>query len=336
MDNVDFYAELGIAKTATEDEIKKAYRKLARQYHPDVNDAPEAEEKFKRISAAHAVLSDADKRAQYDRFGVDGLKGSPGGFGGEINLEDILSAFGVGGFGGGFGGAGSPFGGGFAGNSFGGGGFGQARKGKDIELTLRMTFEQALEGFTTKFTYRRPGKCKACGGRGVRGQSACPACRGAGTVEAPKSLTLNIKQGAARGDKLRLKGKGAAGRGGGPSGDLVLTLDVESHGSLKREGLNLVCEVSVSPLDALLGTKVAVSRLDKTLKVSVPAGVASGKRLRIPKKGVTRGDRSGALLVAIKIDANLLELDDDAREALTAMRDRLQPSETEPVSEESE
>ncbi|MFT6400054.1 MAG: molecular chaperone DnaJ, partial [Bradymonadia bacterium] len=254
MDNVDFYAELGIAKTATEDEIKKAYRKLARQYHPDVNDAPEAEDRFKRISAAHAVLSDAEKRAQYDRFGVDGLKGSPGGFGDEINLEDILSAFGVGGFGGG-GGAGSPFGGGFAGNPFGGGGFGQARKGGDLELTLRMTFAQALDGFTTKFSYRRPSKCKACAGRGGQGQSACAACRGAGLVESQKSLTVNIKEGAAKGDKLRIRGKGAAGRGGGPAGDLILTLDVEHTGDLRREGLNLVAEAAVSPLDALLGTK---------------------------------------------------------------------------------
>lgn len=333
MDNVDFYAELGIAKTATDAEIKKAYRKLAREYHPDVNDAPEAEDRFKRISAAHAVLSDPEKREQYDRFGVDGLKGSPGGFGGEVNLEDILSAFGVGGFGGG----GSPFaGGGFGGNPFGGGGggFGQARKGGDLELTLRMTFAQALDGFTTKFTYRRPTKCKTCGGRGIQGQARCQTCRGAGVADTPKTLSLNIKQGAAKGDKLRLKGKGAAGRGGGPSGDLLLTLDVEPHATLRREGLNLVVEAIVSPLDVMLGTKVSVARLEKTMKVSVPPGVASGQRLRIPKKGVTRGTKSGDLLVSIKVDGSLLSLDDEAKETLGKLRDRLQSAEEEPVGEE--
>lgn len=324
MENIDFYAELGVSKDATEDEIKKAYRKLARQYHPDVNDAPEAEERFKRISAAHAVLSDAEKRANYDRFGVDGLKDGfgGGGFAGGLNIEDILGAFGVGGFGGrGFGGGGfsQGFGGSFSG--FGG------RPGQDIELTLKATFEQAVNGFSTKFSYRRPVGCSVCGGSGFAGQGPCRTCGGSGLIQSSKSLTVNIKQGAQNGDKIRLTKKGGAGRGGGSAGDLILTLDVEPHAFLAREGRNLVAEVVISPLDAMLGAKVEVPTLDAPIRVTVPAGVASGARLRLRGKGVTRGSTTGDLLVAVKIDGSLLELDEETRQLAEELRERLQPSE---------
>ena len=317
MENIDFYAELGVSKDASEDEIKKAYRKLARQYHPDVNDAPEAEEKFKRISAAHAVLSDAEKRANYDRFGVDGLKDGfgGGGFAGGMNIEDILGAFGIGGFGAG-GGFGSGFGGSFS-------GFG-ARPGQDVELTLKASFEQAVDGFSTKFSYRRPANCPSCRGSGFAGQGACRSCGGAGLVEASKTLTINIKEGAQDGDKIRLKKKGGAGRGGGPPGDLVLTLAVAPHELLEREGRNLITEAVISPLDALLGCKVEVATLDAPVRVTVPAGVASGARLRLRGKGVTRGGKTGDLLVGVKIDGALVELDDEARAIAEELRQRIQ------------
>ena len=318
MENVDFYAELGVPKDASEDTIKKAYRKLARQYHPDVNDSPDAEEKFKRVSAAHAVLSDAEKRAKYDQFGVDGLRdgfgGGAGGFAHGMNLEDILGAFGMGGFGGTAG-----FGGGFGGPF---GGFG-ARKGNDIDLTVRATFEQAVEGFSPKFSYRRPTRCKTCGGQGVRGQTPCSTCRGAGLAEQTRTLTVNIKKGAADGDKIRVRKKGADGRGGGPPGDLILTLRVEPHQSLRRDGLNLITDAVISPLDAMLGTKAEVPTLGAAVRVTIPAGVASGTRLRLRGKGVERGSKNGDLLVHVKIDASLLELDDETRAEVESLRDRL-------------
>lgn len=317
MKTTDYYAALGLSKGASDDEIKKAYRRLARQYHPDINDEEGAEERFKAISEAYAALSDPEKRKLYDSYGVDGLRDgfdanmyermrSQGGI--DIDLEDLFGGFGGAGFGG-FGGFG-----GFA---------QQPRKGRDIELGLKATFAQAVRGFSTSFSYQRPSRCSACGGNGVRGQSPCTTCRGAGLVNATKNLTINIPKGAADGDVIRLRKKGADGAKGGPAGDLVITLSVSPHASLGRDGVDLIARLPISPLDAMLGTKADVEGLDGTLRVTVPAGVASGQKLRLSGKGVERGKKTGDLLVELAIDASLTPLDDETRALAEALRSKL-------------
>lgn len=319
MQATDFYAELGVGRGASEDEIKRAYRKLAREYHPDVNAAAGAEEKFKRLSEAYAVLSDPEKKALYDRYGIDGLREGfdpaayervRAGYGGaDIDLDELFGGFGnfAGGFPGGFG---ADF------------GHGQ-RRGRDLEIALETTFQQAIEGLTTRFTYKRPTRCSACGGNGRRGNALCATCRGAGLVERSKTLTVNIPRGADDGERIRLAGKGGDGRAGGPPGDLVIRLAVEPHPRLTRDGLDLATRVDIGPLDAMLGTKVDVQGLDGELRVSVPGGVASGRRLRLKGKGVQRGGRTGDLFVEIGIDASLQPLDDETRAMAERLRELL-------------
>lgn len=317
MQSTDFYAELDIERGASTDEIKRAYRKLARKLHPDVNDDPDAEERFKRVSEAYAVLSDPEKKTLYDKYGIDGLREGfdpdmyervrSGGYGGaEIDLEELFGGFGN--FAGGFPGFGMHFGG------------GAPRRGRDVELGLRATFEQAVNGFSTRFTYQRPTRCKACGGAGVSGQSVCTACRGTGTVEQSRTLTVNIPRGADDGDRIRLAGKGGEGRRGAPSGDLVIELHVTPHPELARDGLNVSTRVDISPLDAMLGTKANVEGLDEELLVTVPPGTSSGRKLRLRGKGITRGGKTGDLLVEIGIDATGIELDDETRALAEKLR----------------
>ncbi len=316
MASPNYYEVLGLQKGASDDEIKKAYRALARKYHPDVNDAPEAEARFKEISEAYGALSDSDKRKLYDDYGVDGLREGfdpkmyermrAHGGGVDIDLEDLFGGFGGGGFGG-----------------F--GGFDQRpRKGRDIELTLKASFEQAVKGFSTTFKYQRATRCSTCAGKGVRGQSVCPACRGAGLVNATKSITVNIPKGAADGDTIRLRSKGADGAKGGPAGDLLLNLQVGDHPELRRQGIDLIATATISHLDAMLGTKVDVPTLDGSLRVTVPEGVASGQKLRLGGKGVSRGKKTGDLLVEIAIGPDAAPLDDETRALASQLRERLQ------------
>jgi DnaJ-class molecular chaperone len=325
MTETDFYKVLGVSRDADDAEIKKAYRKLARELHPDVNDEPGAEERFKSVGEAYAALSDPEKRKLYDRYGMDGLRDGfdpdvyeryrTGGFQGQdIDLEDLF---------GGFANFHSGFGG-FGGFSGFGAGAGAPRKGRDIELTLKTSFDQAVRGFSTRFTYQVPSECPTCGGAGGRGGSVCAMCRGTGTISKSKTLTVNIPQGADHGDRIRLKGKGSAGRKGGPAGDLVLTLQVAPDPQFSRSGLDLTTRVTISPLDAMLGAKVDVEGLDGSLRVNVPAGVASGQKLRLKGKGVERGKKTGDLFAEVVIDASLLTLDDDARKRLETLRSELQ------------
>jgi DnaJ-class molecular chaperone len=323
---LDPYKTLGVSRTATADEIKKAYRKLARSYHPDHNpDNAAAEEKFKAVSTAYEILSDDDKRARFDKFGAAGLQdgfdprasgptartGARGGPG-SADLKDLFDLFG----------AGSPFGGG--GGGF--GGFSPRPKGptpgSQLDLKIRIRFDQAARGLTTKFQYERPTACPACSGRGISGNAACSRCRGQGLIAESKSLSVNIPSGADNGDKLRIKGKGGDGIGGAAAGDLMLEVQVEPHRTLRRDGIALISTATIGPIDALLGCDASVETLDGFTPVPIPAGHSAGHRVRVAGKGVTRGGKTGDLLVEVTVDASrqpLLDL--EARALAEKLRD---------------
>ena len=328
------YDTLGVSKNASESEIKAAYRKLARELHPDVNPGDAAAEaRFKDVSEAYAILSDPEKRRRYDAYGDAGLR------------EGFDEAAWGAGFGGGFGGGGSASGfedlfrnfGGFSG-SYGPSGFGaKPARGRDIERTLRVSFEQAAKGFQSKFRYQRPVRCGACAGTGVSGGRPCAACGRTGTREVEKTLTVNIPQGAADGDRIRLKGKGA--QGGSPnakSGDLILNLAVKEHPVFTREGLDLSARVAISPFDAMLGVTVTVETLDGAVRVKVPPALAAGQRLRLSGRGVTRNGKTGVLFVEPYVDPSLVSLDEAGRRVVAALRDGHAPGpEEEPPSTSS-
>ncbi len=273
----DYYKELGVAKGASADEIRKAYKKLAVKYHPDRNQGnAEAEKKFKAVNRAHEVLSDDKKRALYDEFGEEGLREgfradvarayrsgkSP--FGGGT-LEDI---FGGQGGGGGFGGFGDMFGDVFRGAAQ----RGQAR-GRDATADVTVDFLSAIEG--TNIKIKVPG--------------------------ADDEVTVRVPPGAGDGDKLRVPGRGAPGRGGGPAGDLLLTIRVEEHPHFKREGLDLTLDLPISVAEAYTGTKVRVPTPHGDVSLRVPAGAKSGQQVRLREKGVRRQNRTGDLFVRFLI-----------------------------------
>ena len=331
----DYYDVLGVSRTASADEIKKSYRRLAMKFHPDRNkDDAGAEGKFKEAKEAYEVLSDADKRATYDRFGHDGLKGSGGGFGG--------GGFGAEGFGDIFGDVfGDIFGGGRQRGS-------QVFRGADLGYELRLDLENAVSGETVTIDVptqvscetcdgsgakkgTEPVKCTTCGGVGqVRMQQGffsiqqtCPACKGAGTVigdpcpdchgrgrvRKTKTLSVKVPAGVDDGDRIRLSGEGEAGRNGGPPGDLYVEIRVNAHKLFTRDGADLACEVPVSIGAATLGGEVDLPTLDGHVSLKVPAGTQSGKVFRLRGKGVTtvRDSRKGDLFakVAVETPVNL-------------------------------
>ncbi len=330
-DNKDYYAILGVSKTASQDEIKKAYRTLAKKYHPDINKEPGAEEKFKEINEAYETLSDEQKRAQYDRFGSAG----PQGFG---------SAGGFGGFSGGFGGFEDIF------NSFFGGGrtrqTNQARQGEDLEKQMNITFEEAVYGTTKKIRVSVDEPCTACGGSGAyskndihtcpdchgtgyilrrqqtifgmtQTQSVCPRCHGTGKeitkkcdvcngtghVRKVKDIELKIPEGIQSGMSLRLEGCGGAGQNGGPNGDLYITINVLPHKTFKRENNDIYLEVPISFTQAALGDQIEVPTLWEAEKVKIPAGTQSGTVFKIRGKGVKnpKGIGRGDQYVTVKV-----------------------------------
>jgi curved DNA-binding protein len=274
----DYYQELGVAKGASTDEIRKAYKKLAVKYHPDRNQGnAEAETKFKAVNRAHEVLSDDKKRALYDEFGEEGLREgfradaarayrsgrSP--FGGG-NLEDIFG--GQSGGGAGFGGFGDMFGDVFRGGAQ----RGQAR-GRDATADVTVDFLSAIQG--TNIKIKVPG--------------------------ADDDVTVRVPPGAGDGDKLRVPGRGTPGRGGGPAGDLLLTIRVEEHAHFKRDGLDLTLDLPISVGEAYSGTKVRVPTPHGDVSLRVPAGAKSGQQVRLREKGVRRQNRTGDLFVRFLI-----------------------------------
>jgi len=327
------YDTLGVKKGASADEIKKAYRKLAREYHPDRNPGDAAaEEKFKEVQHAYDVLSDDDKRKAYDRFGAQ--NGRPGA--GPQNVNFDFGEFNIGDLGDLFGGL------------FGGGGGGRAQqrrqpvRGADVEAEVRLSFEDSLHGAETKVpveltvacrecggTGAEPGTapviCPECNGRGVKAESQglfalsqpCPRCRGNGTViEQPckhckgsgrerriKTYTVKIKPGVKDGTKIRLKGKGEAGENGGPAGDLVVHVHVAKSDTYERRGDDLVVNAPVTYATAVLGGKVDVPTPQGTVTLKIPAGSEDGKLLRIKGRGAPRlnGSGKGDVLARVRI-----------------------------------
>ena len=333
----DFYAVLGVSQDAGADEIKKAYRKLAQKYHPDANSGDRAaEEKFKEISEAYATLSDPEQRKEYDQVrrlastgGFGGFGGGRGGFGGQhVRIEDLEDLLG------GFGGLGDLFG-------FRAGSRAGPTRGADLETELTLSFDQAAEGVTTSVKVRgeapcshcggsgaEPGTavttCPTCGGRGMIAQNQgffsfsqpCPQCGGSGRlVETPcrvcrgtgvetrtRQVKVRIPAGVKDGDILRLRGKGAPGRNGGPPGDLLVRLRVTPSRTFGRKGNDLTLTVPVTYTEAALGTKIEVPTLNGAVKLKIPPGTPSGKTFRVRGKGITpeRG-RPGDLLVTVQV-----------------------------------
>jgi molecular chaperone DnaJ len=326
------YDTLGVAKNASQDEIKKAYRKLARKHHPDANPGDAgAEERFKEIQHAYDVLSDAEKRKAYDRFGAQNGRAAPGGANvdfGNIDFGDLSDLFG-----GLFGGR-AP------------GGRPQQRqplKGNDVEAEVHLSFEDSLRGVEAKVpvelmtacsgcggTGAQPGTapviCPECNGRGVKVESQglfalsqpCPRCRGNGTViEQPcqkckgsgrerriKTYTVKIKPGVKDGTRIRVKGKGEPGEHGGPNGDLIVLTRVTASSTYERRGDDLVVQVPVSYATAALGGSVEVPTPEGPVSLKIPAGSEDGKLLRIKGRGAPKlsGSGKGDVLARVHIE----------------------------------
>ena len=327
------YDTLGVAKNASPDEIKKAYRKLARQYHPDKNAGDkEAEEHFKEVQTAYDVLADEDKRKQYDRFGSQ--NGRPGASAGPADFSN----FDFGGFD-----VSDLLGGIFGGRAGGTASRRQPVRGSDVEAVVHLSFEDSLRGAEAKIpveltvacrecggTGAQPGTapviCPECNGRGVRSESQglfalsqpCPRCRGNGTViEQPcphckgsgrerrlKTYTVKIKPGVKDGTKIRLKGKGEAGENGGPAGDLIVVTHVADSPVYERRGDDLIVQVPVSYATAALGDKVEVPTPEGPVSLKIPAGSEDGKLLRIKGRGAPRlnGSGKGDVLARVRIE----------------------------------
>lgn len=322
----DYYEILGVNKNADEAAIKKAYRKVAMQYHPDRNPGDKAaEEKFKEAAEAYEVLSDPDKKARYDRFGHAGvdpnMSGGRYGSGG-MTMEDIFSSFGDI-----FGDTGSPFESFFGGRGQNAGSRGQ--RGTNLRIKVKLTLEEIAKGTSKKIKVRKQITCQSCGGSGAKDKSSvktcsscsgsgyirqvrstflgqmqttsvcptcqgsgkmiiekCTSCRGDGVVMGEELIQFDIPAGVAEGMQMTLSGKGNAGLHGGPSGDLLVNFEEEPHPELFRDGANIIYNLYLNFADAALGASVEVPSIDGKLKVKIPPGTQAGKILRLKDKGL--------------------------------------------------
>ena len=357
-DKRDYYEVLGVEKSASDGDLKNAFRSLARKYHPDRSTEENAEDKFKEIQEAYAVLSDGEKRAQYDRFGHNGPSGSPfGGFGGgfNVNFEDIL-------------------GGDFFSNIFGGGGGGGGRSGRrrgsDIRILHTVSLKDIYSGSSEEIELDLPATCEECDGSGAEGGRTescsdcngqgrvrmrqqvgpfvqdvvreCPTCQGAGqtsavscspcdgTGQSMKSSTLrfSIPAGAEEGTRLRMRGRGQpAPQGKGQQGDLFIEIEVETHPWFERSGPDLIMSLPLGYSDLVLGTSVTLEHLDgKNLTIKIPAGTNSGETLEIRKRGLP-GRRSGGrgdVIVLVKLHMPK-KVDKKSKKALQELQAVLAP-----------
>lgn len=299
----DYYETLGVARTASEDEIRKAYRKLARKYHPDVNPGNKAaEEKFKELNEAYQVLSDPEKRKRYDQLGPNWKTGAdftppPGWENVRINVDDLGDLFG-----------GERGAGGFSDFFevlFGRGrnrGTGFAMRGQDLEADMTLTLEEAHRGVRRSIGLEGGERCPTCGGSGQTNNKTCRTCRGRGVVRRPKSVEVNIPAGARDGSVIRLAGQGEPGTGNAPAGDLFIHLKLEPHRLFTVDEDNLQVELPVAPWEVALGARVNVPTLDGPIEMTIPPGVQGGQRLRLRGQGLNRrrGGR-GDLYVKLKI-----------------------------------
>jgi molecular chaperone DnaJ len=355
----DFYKVLGVSKDASPEDIKKAYRKLARANHPDSKPGDAAaEERFKSISEAYSVLSDADRRKEYDEqrtlFGSGGFRVPPPGQG----PRDFNDLFGGGG-GAGAGGLGDLFGG-----LFGGGQrtrSAQPRRGQDIESETSLTFEQALEGMTVSLHLSSDAACAACSGTGAKAgtiprvcprcegsgmqtssqggvfamtepcreclgrglvvDDPCPVCHGSGRGQSHRTIQARIPAGVKDGQQIRLRGKGAPGERGGPAGDLFVKVHVSKHPLFGRKGDNLTLTVPIRFDEAALGADIAVPTVKgDSVTLRIPQGTDNGRTFRVKGKGATRRDGTlGDLLVTVEVETPKA-LDDASRSAIEALR----------------
>lgn len=350
MNNTEYYDRLGLSKDASQDEIKRAYRKLSKKYHPDINKEPGAEEKYKEILEAYETLSDAQKRAAYDQYGPDGAngfggQGSFGGFDGGAGFggfEDIFSSF------------------------FGGGGATRnpnaPRQGDDLQYRVNLSFEEAVFGAEKEIHYNREVTCKTCSGSGAKpgtspvtcgrchghgvinvdtqtplgmmrrqvtcdvchgtGQGIkdpCQTCRGTGREKQSHTVSVKIPAGVETGQQIRLAGQGEAGFNGGPYGDLFVVINVNPSDKFTRDGSTIYYTLNISFVQAALGDTVEVPTVHGNVEMVIPAGTQTGKTFRLKGKGAPRlrGGSQGDQLVTVKI-VTPTKLNDAQKEALLA------------------
>jgi len=308
----DYYEILGVAKNASADELKKAYRKMAIKYHPDKNPGDKAaEESFKEAAEAYEVLNDPQKKARYDQYGHAGMGGQGGYGGGGMSMDDIFSNFGD------IFGQGSPFEGFFGGRQ---GGAGRGRSGSNIRIKVKLSLQEIAKGVEKKLKYQRLNvaqgvtykSCASCGGSGavrrvtntilgaMQTTSTCPTCNGSGKIidkkpagvdnsglsYADELVDVNIPAGVAEGMQLSVSGKGNAGPGGGPNGDLLIQIEEIEDPQLKRDGQNILFNLYISFIDAALGANAEVPTVDGKAKIKIEPGTQSGKILRLRGKGL--------------------------------------------------
>lgn len=340
MDKKDFYEILGVDRSATQDEIKSAYRRLAKKYHPDICKEENAEAKFKEVQEAYSVLGDENKRRQYDQFGhaafTQGGAGGAGfgggfqGFGGEfddIDLGDIFGSM-----------FGSSFGFGSSSRSS-----SQRERGSDTIMKMRLSFEEAVFGCEKDITldltetcddcdgkggfgestcsechgsgtitqeqrtilgsFLTKTTCPKCGGKGKTYNQSCNKCRGKGTVRKSKTLSVKIPSGVDTGNRLRLSGKGNAGKNGGPNGDLYIEFNVENHDFYVREGDDIFLEIPLTITEAILGTKKEIPTLYGNVRVTIPAGSETGDKQRLRGKGIDNSSNrhKGDMYIVMKV-----------------------------------
>jgi molecular chaperone DnaJ len=331
MAKADYYEILGVSRDATESELKSAYRKLAHKYHPDKNPGnKEAEERFKQASEAYAVLSDSQKRAQYDRFGHSGMGQGAEDFAQGINIQDIFGDI----FGDFFGGASSSR------------RRNRAERGADLQYNLKISFTEAAFGCEKEVSIKRsescsdcqgsgakPGSksinctschgsgeirmqkgffaisqsCPACGGQGSRISDPCTGCRGSGLKPNVAKFNVKVPAGIEEGISLRYSGEGEQGKGGGTRGDFYVQIAIEPHPIFEREGIHVHCKVPISFSDAALGAKIEVPTLDGKISMNIPAGTQSGSVFRLKEKGIVKmreaaKGKRGDQLVTVRVE----------------------------------
>ena len=305
----DYYEVLGVSKTASDADIKKAFRVLAKKYHPDMNPGDkEAETRFKEAQEAYAVLSDADKRRQYDQFGHAAFDGSGGGGGFDFSGMDMGDIFGD-----------------IFGDFFGGGSRRRANdgpmKGANLRTSIRITFEEAVFGCekeiemvlkdecrTCHGTGAKPGTnpetCSKCGGKGKIIHQPCKECRGAGSVRKRRTIQASIPAGIDNGQTISIRGQGSAGKNGGPAGDLQIVITVQPHQLFRRDGADVYCNAPITFTQAVLGGEMEIPTIDGKVKYDIPEGTQTGSTFRLKGKGIpnVNGRGRGDQFVTVYIE----------------------------------